>query len=508
MILENGTIRTLDSALPLARALAIADDRVAGGVGTHEPALPTPDVVDLGGRCVVPGFTDSHVHFPTWSLGQRDLSLDGVGSLAEALERVRSATERAGWIRGHGWRSAGWEAQPTRAALDEITGRTPAALWAKDLHSLWLNSAALDLAQGDLEVEGGVVERGPDGEPTGVLREEAAWRFRERFPSVPEDEWVEVVRAGVKLAHSRGVTAVHDKDGWIGAPEIFQRLAEREGLTLRVWQSLPWRKLPELEGLGLRSRFGNELLRLGYLKVFMDGTLGSQTAWMLNGSGVRITSGDELAEIVRRGARAGWPVAVHAIGDRANREALDAFESTKDEWQPRGLRPRIEHAQCLDPADLPRFAELGVACSVQFSHAPSDRDLAERFWPELLDGAYAFRSLLESGAVVANGSDAPIEELDPLAGIRAGVTRTIDERPGWRMQEAITVDQALHATTVAPAWVAGDERTRGKLVPGYLADLVVLSRDLVECPPAELESVEVVATMVGGRWVHNPPPWD
>jgi hypothetical protein len=508
MILENGTIRTLDPALPIARALAIAGDRIAGGVGTHEPTLPTPDVVDLRGRCVVPGFTDSHVHFPTWSLGQRDLALDGAGSLAEALERARGATERAGWIRGHGWRSAGWEAEPTKEALDEVTGATPAALWAKDLHSLWLNSTALALAQGDLEVAGGVVERDAQGEPTGVLREEAAWRFRERFPSVPEDEWVEVVRAGVKLAHSRGVTAVHDKDGWIGAPAIFQRVAEREGLTLRIWQSLPWRKLPELEGLGLRSRFGNEFLRLGYLKVFMDGTLGSQTAWMLDDSGVRITSGDELAEIVRRGARAGWPVGVHAIGDRANREALDAFEATKDDWQPRGLRPRIEHAQCLAPADLPRFAELGVACSVQFSHAPSDRDLAERFWPDLLDGAYAFRSLLESGAVVANGSDAPIEELDPLAGIRAGVTRTIDEREGWRMQEALTVEQALHATTVAPAWVAGDERTRGKLVPGYLADLVVLSRDPLECPPDELESVEVVATMVGGRWVHNPPPWD
>jgi hypothetical protein len=508
MILDNGIVRTLDAALPVSRALAIAGDRVAGGVGAHETALPTPDVVDLRGRCVVPGFTDSHVHFPTWSLGQRDLSLDGVASLAEALERVRGASERAGWIRGHGWRSAGWEAEPTKEALDEVTGGTPAALWAKDLHSLWLNSSALALAQGDLEVEGGVVERDAQGEPTGVLREEAAWRFRERFPSVPEDEWVEVVRAGVKLAHSRGVTAVHDKDGWIGAPEIFQRLSEREGLSLRVWQSLPWRKLPELEGLGLRSRFGNEFLRLGYLKVFMDGTLGSQTAWMLDGSGVRITSGDELAEIVRRGARAGWPVGVHAIGNRANREALDAFAATKDEWQPRGLRPRIEHAQCLDPTDLPRFAELGVACSVQFSHAPSDRDLAERFWPELLDGAYAFRSLLDSGAVVANGSDAPIEELDPLAGIRAGVTRTIDDRPGWRMEEALTVEQALHASTVAPAWIAGDERTRGKLVPGYLADLVVLSRDLIECPPDELESVEVVATMVGGRWVHNPPPWD
>ena len=497
----------MDPALPVARALAIAGDRIAGGVGAHETALPTPDVVDLGGRCVVPGFTDSHVHFPTWSLGQRDLGLDGVGSLADALERVRAHERRGPWIRGQGWRSAEWEEQPTKEALDEVTGEAPAALWAKDLHSLWLNSAALALANGDLEVAGGVVERDEDGEPTGVLREEAAWRFREQFPSVSADEWLDVTRAGVKLAHSRGVTAVHDKDGWVGASEIFQRLRDHGGLTLRVWQSLPHKKLPELEALGIRSRFGDDFLRLGYLKVFMDGTLGSQTAWMLDGSGVRITSSEELAEIIRRAARAGWPVGVHAIGDRANREALDAFEATKDEWAPRGLRQRIEHAQCLAPGDLQRFAELGVTCSVQFSHAPSDRDLAERFWPDRLEGSYAFGSLRASGAVLANGSDAPIEELDPLAGIRAAVTRTVDERPGWRMDEALTVEEALHATTVAPAWLAGDERTRGKLVPGYLADLVVLSRDPVECPPEELDSVEVFATMVGGRWVHNPPPW-
>jgi len=508
MILENGVVRTMDPSLPVARALAIAGDRVAGGVGTHETSLPTPDVVDLGGRCVVPGFTDSHVHFPTWSLCQRDLSLDGVTTLAEALERVRSRAGQGDWIRGQGWRSADWEAQPTKEALDEVTGETPAALWAKDLHSLWLNSAALALATGDLEVEGGVVERDERGEPTGVLREEAAWRFRERFPSVPEDEWIEVTRAGVKLAHSRGVTAVHDKDGWIGAPEIFQRLRDRDGLTLRVWQSLPWRKLPELEALGLRSGIGDEYLRLGYLKGFMDGTLGSQTAWMLDGSGVRITSGEELAEIVGRAARAGWPVAVHAIGDRANREALNAFEATRDAWGPLGLRHRIEHAQCLAPEDLPRFAELGIACSVQFSHAPSDRDLADRFWAGRTEGAYAYRSLLATGAVLANGSDAPIEELDPLAGIRAAVLRTIDERPGWYVEEALTVEEALHSTTVAPAWLARDERARGKLVPGFLADLVVLSRDPVRCPPEELDTVEVVATMVGGRWVHNPPPWD
>ena len=507
MILDNGIVRSMDASLPVARALAIAGERVAGGIGVHERALPTPDVVDLGGRCVVPGFTDSHVHFPTWSLGQRDLSLDGVASLAEALDRVRVHERRGTWIRGQGWRSAEWEAQPTKDALDKVTGEAPAALWAKDLHSLWLNSAALALAREDLEVAGGVIERDESGEPTGVLREEAAWRFRERFPSTSEDEWLEVTRAGVKLAHSRGVTAVHDKDGWVGAPEIFQRLRDRGGLTLRVWQSLPYKKLPELEALGIRSRFGDDFLRLGYMKVFMDGTLGSQTAWMLDGSGVQITSGEELAEIVRRAARAGWPVGVHAIGDRANREALDAFESTRDDWAPRGLRQRVEHAQCLSPADLPRFAELGVTCSVQFSHVPSDRDLAERFWPDQLEGAYAFGSLRESGAVLANGSDAPIEELDPLAGIRAAVTRTIDDRPGWRMEQGLTVEEALHATTVAPAWLAGDERTRGKLVPGYLADLVVLSRDPVECPHEELESVEVVATMVGGRWVHNPPPW-
>jgi predicted amidohydrolase YtcJ len=239
----------------------------------------------------------------------------------------------------------------------------------------------------------------------------------------------------------------------------------------------------------------------------MDGTLGSQTALMLDGSGVQITSREELAEIVRAGAEAGWPVAVHAIGDRANREALDAFEQTRDAWQPRGLRPRIEHAQCLAPEDLPRFAQIGVAASVQFSHATSDRDLAERFWGDRVEGAYAFRSLLDSGAVVANGSDAPIEELDPWAGIVAGVLRTIGGRPAWRPEQAVTLDQALHATCVAPSWLSHDERNRGTLVPGRLADLVVLDRDPFACAPDELPEVKVFATMVGGRWVHNPPPW-
>jgi predicted amidohydrolase YtcJ len=511
VILENGVIRTLDASLPVARALAVAGERIAGGVGTHETALASPDVVDLRGRCVVPGFSDAHVHFLQWSLAQRQVRLEGTRTLEEALARVADAVRNAPagrWIRGTGWRSGDWRpsVEPTRQALDAVTGDTPAALMARDGHSLWLNSAALAEADGDLAVAGGVVERNTDGTPTGVLREESAWTFRRRFvfTQIDEDERLGAMRAGLRLAASRGVTSMHDKDGWLGDLRLFQRLEQEGALTVRVWQSLPHEQLDSLETLDVRAGLGSAWLRAGYLKAFMDGTLGSQTARMLDGSGVEITSRDELEEIVRRAARIGWPVAVHAIGDRANRDALDVFEAAREEWTRRGLRPRIEHAQCLTPEDLPRFAQLGVAASVQFSHAPSDRDLADRFWAGKTERAYAFRSLWESGAVVANGSDAPIEELDPLAGIRAGVLRTIDERPAWHPEQALTVEQALEATCSAPAWLAGDERRRGKLLPGYLADLVVLSTDPVE----DLEGCEVVATMAGGRWIHNPPPWE
>jgi predicted amidohydrolase YtcJ len=508
MILERGLVRTLDPSLLTASALAIAGDRVAGGVGTHETAMPGPQRVDLGGRCVLPGFNDAHVHFPTWAVARSEVRLEGTTSVEEVVSRVRDAlgsVRPGGWLRGRGWRSGTWAEQPTKEALDAVAGDVPVALLAHDSHSLWLNSAALALANGDLEAAGGVVERDERGEPTGVLREESCWRFRDRHIEISGAEYVEAMREGLRVAASRGVTAVHDKDGWIGALRFWQELEE---LTLRVWQSIPADHIDQLAELGLRSGFGGPMLRAGYLKAFMDGTLGSQTARMLDGTGVEITSRAELADIVRRAAAAGWPVAVHAIGDLANREALDAFEETRDAWAPLGLRQRIEHAQLLAPEDVGRFAQIGVAASVQFSHAPSDRDVAERFWADKTDGAYAYRSLRDSGAVVANGSDAPIEELDPLAGIVAGVLRTLDDRPAWHAEQALGIEEALIATCVTPAWLAYDERRRGKLVPGYLADLVVLDRDPVAVPAEELPEVQVVATMVGGRWTHNPPLWD
>ena len=454
---------------------------------------------------MLPGLNDSHVHFPTWSLAQRQVRLEGARSLDEAVALVADALPATGWVRGLGWRDADWTEPPTRAALDAIAPDAPVVLTSKDYHSLWLNSAALARAGGDLDAPGGVVERDAAGEPTGVLRESAAWQYRDRHATPSTDELLDACRAGLRLAASRGVTAIHDKDGWMGSLELFQRLREEGLLTLRVWQSIPADRLPHLRELGLRSGFGDDLLRAGYLKVFMDGTLGSATAKLLDGSGVEITSSERLAEIVREAAAAGWPVGVHAIGDAANRAALDAFEATADAWRPLGLRQRIEHAQLLDPEELPRFAEIGVAASVQFSHAPSDRDLADRVW-EGHQGAYAYRSLEDAGARLANGSDAPVEELDPLRGIAAGVLRTLDERPGWRPEQALTVEQALRATCVTPAWLARDEARRGTLAPGRLADLVVLDRDPVACAPDELPHLKVEATFMGGRITHVSEP--
>jgi predicted amidohydrolase YtcJ len=497
VILENAVVHTLAGDGPPQRELAVVGGRIAARA--DGPRL------DLDGLCVVPGLSDSHVHFPTWALAQRTVRLDGARSLAEACDRVRAALAEhgGGWLRGFGWRDAGWpDGGPTAHALDKLAPGVPIALRSKDGHSIWLSSAALALAD-ELEAKGGVVERDGAGRPTGILREEAAWRFDERHARPSRDEFVSAMRDAIALANARGVTAVHDKDGGLGATGLWQRLREEGSLTLRVWQSLPHDVLPELEWVGLRPGLGDDLLRIGYLKVFMDGALGSRTALLLDGSGVCITSSEQLAAIVARAAAAGWPVAVHAIGDAANRAALDAFEETRELWQPRGLRQRIEHAQLLDPADVGRFAELGVAASVQYTHAPSDRDLVESVWGARGDGAYLFRTLLDSGAVVANGSDAPIEDLHPLAGLRAAVGRSLDDRPPWRPEQALTAREALVTSTVTPAWLAYDEARRGRLAPGMLADLVVLDRDPLACPPSELDRIEVVATMLGGRWVHG-----
>jgi predicted amidohydrolase YtcJ len=452
-VFEGGTVRTMDSSRPIARSLVVEGDRI---VALDESPAGARRI-DLQGGCLLPGFTDSHVHFPTWALTRRELQLRGsrddvLALVAETVPRVQHGR----WLRGFGWT----DLEPSLEALDAVTGDVPTALLAHDWHSLWVNSAALAHAQGDLERPGGEVDV-----QAGVLREEAAWSFRDRFTLATHEELVEATRAALPAAAARGVTAIHCKDGLIGSREVYAELE----LPFRVWQSLPAKRLDE---------------RPDYVKAYMDGTLGSQTARLLDGSGVEITSRDEFEEIVRAATAAGVPVAVHAIGDLANREALDVFEAVAD-----AVRPRIEHAQCLHPDDIPRFAALGVTASIQPSMAVSDEALAERLWAGRLDGAYAYRSLHASGARLALGSDAPVEEMDPLQGLRDAVLRE------WRSHEALHLQAALEALTVTPAWLEGNGELRGQLRPGRLADLVILDRD----PFDDLENATVADTWVSGR---------
>src|SRR6266545_4941794 len=312
VILDNARVHTMDDARPTASALAIRGDHIVA-LGTG-PSVVGVERVELDGLCVLPGFSDAHVHFPTWSLARHEVRLDCAGTLEEVVARVAAVGGRpstmTGWIRGRGWRSGEWQPQvePTRHDLDEVSRDVPIALMAQDGHSLWLNSAALARANGDLHVPGGVVE-------------------------------VDAVREAINVAHARGVTAIHDKDGWIGALAMFEQLRDEGALSLRVWQSLPHERLDELEANGMASGDGDDFLRVGYVKVFMDGTLGSRTARLLDGSGVEITSRVEFSDLVARAARVGFPVAVHAIGDQANRDALDGFTTTQGDWRLRGLKP-------------------------------------------------------------------------------------------------------------------------------------------------------------------------
>jgi predicted amidohydrolase YtcJ len=507
--LHGGTVRTMDEGRPTAAALVLEGDRIGAVLEDAADAPAGAASIDLGGMCALPGFTDAHVHFPSWAQTRRDVRLFGARSLAQAIASLEAAVtdHRPGtWLRGRGWRDALWpeSERPTRQALDAVVADAPVALRSQDGHSLWLNSAALAQADGDLAVPGGVVEVDDDGEPTGILREESAWRFERELVEPSLDEVLEVVREALPAAAAAGVTAIHDKDGGIGSPQLFAKLRDAGELTLRVWQSVP---AHEMDTHLANAPAGDDWLRVGYVKAFMDGTLGSSTARLLDGTGVEITSSARLADYIRRAARHRLPVAVHAIGDLANRDALNAFEETAVQWHPLGLRHRIEHAQCVHPDDVPRFAAVGITASVQFSHATSDRDLVERLWADRADHAYPFRSLLDAGTRLVNGSDAPVEELDPLAGLRAGVLRTIDDRPAWRPEQGVTVEDVLRASTSDAAWLASAEDTRGRLAPGYVADLVVLDRDPVTCAREELAEVSVVATMAGGRWVHGGPPW-
>lgn len=534
LILFNGRVHTMDPDLPFATAVATRGDRIlAVGLDSeilhlrHQHTL----LFDLRGRAAFPGFIDAHVHFAWWALRREQVDLSDASSPEQAMAKVAervAQTPPGTWILGGGfdrnvWPGAAW---PTRQMLDAVAPQHPVMLNSHDHHSIWVNTLALRLAGVTAETPdppGGRIARDPiTGEPIGILSESAVQLVQRVVPSPTLSQAVAAMREAQPLAWAAGLTSIHeihDTDDMM-AFRAFQALRRAGELGLRVYQHVPASRLEAFIQAGVQSGFGDEWVRIGGVKFFIDGALGSRTADMLepyigepDNRGVPIMDKEAMLEQALRASRAGLSVSVHAIGDRANRSILDVLEAVRRDEEANGrcrLRHRIEHVQILHPDDLPRLAQLDVIASMQPIHATSDMLIAERFWgPERCRLAYAWRSLLDTGARLAFGSDAPVEPLDVLAGIHAAVTRRRpDGAPGpdgWQPQERITAMEAVRAYTLGAAYASGEEMIKGTLTPGKLADMVVLSRDITACPAEEILSTRVEVTILGGQIVYRAP---
>jgi predicted amidohydrolase YtcJ len=524
-ILYNGNVHTMDPRRPRAQAVVVRRGRfITAGMDKDLRDLIRPGVeaINLEGRTVIPGLCDAHLHFISAGQVMQQVDHNDLPSLAEAVRRIgeRAAkTPKDQWIFARGWDQTEWAENrfPTRMDLDRVAPEHPVACTRTDGHLLWVNSLALRMANVTKDTpdpDGGQIDRDEQGEPSGVLRENAMRLVRGIIPVTTRDDVVQSAKAAIAYAHRHGITSVHDMSGagvfgdhfW-----AYQLLKERGELTLRVLAAIPGADIDHAIALGIRSGFGDEWVRIGSVKIFADGTLGSQTALMLApfegtaNTGMAVNPLEELHSISQRAIDNGLSIAVHAIGDRANREMLDIFEELRP--AERQLRCRIEHCQTLDSADIPRFEKLGVVASMQPCHQPADMANADRFWgKERAARTYAFRSLLNSGALLAFGSDAPVEPMDMLPNIHAAVTRTRkDGTPpgGWNPQEKLTVAEAVQGFTTGAAYASGEEKIKGSISPRKVADLAVLSEDIFTIDPRRIWEVKVDMTMVGGQMVYQ-----
>jgi predicted amidohydrolase YtcJ len=535
IILYNGKLTTQDPNFPNATALALRDGRIlAVGSDDEVQALARAHIqqINLGGRRVLPGLTDSHFHFHGWALDRRGLSLADTTSLSEVREQVRRTVQRATpgqWILGQGWNQNNWlqPRLPDRTDLDDLAPENPVILWRTDLHLAWVNSRALQAAGITADTpdpDMGVIDRDESGQPTGVLRELAINLVRQVLPTPTPDETDQAMRQAMADLHQLGLTGVHDMrimGGGDGPPAFraWQRLRSERALKLRTWMMLPSEQLREIITLGLRTGFGDDYLRVGGIKLFADGATGPRTAWMLQpfadgGSGMPLTPMKEIAGIVTHAHQAGISTTIHAIGDRAIRELLDVFAEVLPRQSPETppLAPhRIEHVQHSQPADLKRLAPLGLVASVQPIHATDDMAMIDQACGERARWAYAFRDLLNAGTMLALGSDCPVASPNPFWGIHAAVTRQRrDGTPpgGWYPAQRLTVTEAVWGYTLGPAHASGQVSRQGSLTPGKLADVIVLDRDVLTIPPEEISSTQVLLTIFDGRIVYRSAIFD
>lgn len=531
LILIDGKLWTQDERFPDATALAVRAGRI-WAVGSDAECLalagPHTRVIDLGGRRVLPGLVDAHFHFKGWALSRRELRLAGLPSLAavqDALRRYAEATPTGAWIKGQGWNETAWPEQRllTRHDLDAAAPHHPVILWRSDLHLAAANSLALQLAGITAQTPdplAGVIDRDGQGLPTGILRDEAMDLVDAVLPVPGDNEVDAAMRDAIAEAHRLGLTGVHDfrigtAEESRSAFQAWQRLWTAGELALRVWMMVGGQLLDEAIALGMHSGFGDDRLRIGGMKYFADGSLGARTAWMFEpytdgGTGLPVVPMSDLAVALERAHLAGLVLGVHAIGDRAVHELLDVFSEVLPRIQFHSANPaiphRIEHVQHSTAQDLARLAEIGLVASVQPIQMVDDIDLVERAIGKRGQWTYAFRTLLDSGAVLALGSDCPVASPNPFWGIHAAVTRQRrDGTPagGWHPEQRLTVAEAVAGYTLGPAYASGQLDRLGSLAPGQLADLVVLDRDIFAIPPAEIAETQPVLTVFDGDVVYS-----
>lgn len=536
LVLHNGKLHTQDERYPRPTAVAILGHRLQA-IGDDEDILnlagPDTEVIDLERQVVLPGLTDCHFHYYDWALGLRRLPLRDTQSLPDLKQRLAQHAEDAPvgqWLLGQGWNESRWPeaGQPTRADLDEVAAGHPVILWRNDLHLAVVNSHALEEAGIGPDTSNpseGVIDRDERGQPTGILREMAIKLVTDVIPPPTEDETVDAMRDGYEMLHALGLTGVHDyriMGGADGPPAFraYQRLHAAGELALRMWMHIPGELLDEAISLGLRTGMGSNSLRVGHVKLFSDGGQGARTAWMLEAyedtgdSGMPLTPMDEILRAVRRADRAGLAVAIHAIGDRANRELIGVFEQVISEGRKRDTAPptaphRIEHVQMIQPEDVSRLGQLDVVASVQPIHCPDDIPMVEQSVGARGRFAYPFRDMQKAGVAMAFGSDCPVADPNPMLGIHAAVTRqTRDGTPpnGWYPKQRLTVPEAVWGFTMGAALVTGRQADLGSITPGKLADLVVLDRDIFalgHTAPGDIVEARPAMTVFDGRVVHT-----
>lgn len=524
-ILFNASIKTQNPLQPHATALAIRQQQVVA-VGSDDEILALQQSGDtcqnMNGAVIWPGLTDAHIHLQHYAEFLQSVDCE-TPTRTECIQRVTQRVQSSFpgvWIQGHGWNQNDWpEGFGSRFDLDAIAPHNPVYLTAKSLHASWANSAALRIAgitRDTPDPQGGSIGRDASGEPTGILFESAMSLVEAVIPSPTPEQTRQALQAAIPHLWRMGLTGCHDFD-YRTCFSALQSLHQEAALKFRVLKNIP---LPYLENaleLGLRSGFGDDLLRIGNIKCFADGALGPRTAAMLEPyegeseyRGFPLLNADQIFDIGQRAGLGGFGLAIHAIGDLANREVLNAYAHLRTFEAQNHLphyRHRIEHVQVLHPDDVGRLAEYDVIASMQPIHAPSDMYTADRQWGARAGYAYAWHALQDAGSLLVFGSDAPVESPNPFWGLHAAVTRQRHNGEpgvhGWYPEQRISLQSALDAFTTGPAFAAGMENRLGRLAPAACADLIVLPCDPFDQPPQELYAISPSAVMINGEWVHQ-----